>query len=92
MRRSVRRAVELSFVGNWDVLDPNGAATAGHHLQGPTSLEPAHFSNKGIELVPAVQTPAVRDFLLLPTHKGLLRAGSQGDQGSLSGRWFSEEI
>jgi len=52
--RSIRSAVKLSFVGKWDVLDLNGAAAAGHCLQGPTSLEPACFSSKGTGLAPAM--------------------------------------
>lgn len=54
----------------WDVLDPNRAAAAGNCLQGPMSPERDYFSNKGTELAPAIHSPDVPDFLLLPSSEG----------------------
>lgn len=71
------------------MLDLNRAATDGHCLQGPTSLKAAHFPINTVELASAIQNPAVHDFLLLATHKGVLRAG---DQGLHPGQWFSGGI
>lgn len=81
--------MKLSFVGNWDVLDLNRAATDGHCLQGPTSLKPAHLPINGVELASVIQNPGVHDFLFLATHKDVLRAG---DQGLHPGQWFSGGI
>lgn len=50
------------------MLDLNRAATAGNSLQGLTSLEP-----KGDGTPPALQSPPVQGFPVLPTHEGVLR-------------------